>query len=82
MNKVSRSAQSREYMTALFRRHSMVALGCCLLSLTLAFIGVIISVSTYAVESESGFYTFIYFTLISNTLAAITSTLIIPFAVV
>ena len=74
--------QNREYMTKLYRYHSIIALCCCLLTLFLSFTGIIAGViNTVVVLHADGFYSFIYFTMISNTLALTTSAFVVPFAV-
>lgn len=75
-------AQNREYITTLLRRRSVIALGCCLLTLALAFYGIIAGISrTFATYQSDGFFWFIYFTMITNTLAALSAAFVVPFAV-
>lgn len=74
--------QNREYLTNLFKRHSIIALCCSILTLILSFYGVIAGVNhTIEVMGRNGFISFIFFTNISSTLCALSVSFIIPFAV-
>ena len=81
MKQQSSPASGREIMTALFARRSAVALCCCVLTLMLAFYGIISGVLRMVPFFEDGFYAFIYFTMISNTLAALAMAFVLPSAV-
>ncbi len=74
--------QSREYMTGLLRRRSVVALCCCVLTLALAFYGITAGVNrTITVLGVNGFVSFTYYTMLANTLAALSAAFVLPFAV-
>ena len=73
---------SREYLTVLLRRRSVVAFCCGILTLALAFYGIIAGVNkTITVLHEDGFVSFIYYTMISNTLAALSMAFVFPYAI-
>ena len=74
--------QNREYMTDLLKRRSVIALCCGFLTLVLAFYGIIASViRSVSVFGSNGFVSFIYYTMVSNTVAAVSISFVIPFAV-
>ncbi len=76
------ASQSREYMTGLLRRRSAIALGCCVLTLALAFYGITDGVNRTITElGANGFVSFTYYTMVSNTLAALSAAFVLPFAV-
>ena len=76
------TGQKRKYMIDLLRSHSISALVCSALSLGLAFYAVTAGViKTIIVRKWDGFESFIYFTMISNTLAALAMAFVFPFAV-
>ena len=73
---------NREYMVGLLKRRSIAALVCGILTLILAFYGITAGViKTITVRNENGFFSFIFYTMLSNTLAALSVAFIIPFAV-
>ena len=73
---------SREYLTVLLRRRSIVAFCCGILTLALAFLGIIAGViKTITVLHEDGFVSFIYYTMLSNTLAALSMAFVFPYAI-
>ena len=75
-------APIRENLTVLFRHRSVIALCCVILTLILAFYGIIEGVNrTNTVLHENGFLSFIYFTMISNAFAALSAAFVFPFAV-
>ena len=60
----------------------MIALCCAILTLALAFYGIIEGVNRTIVRlQENGFTSFIYYTMISNTLAALSAAFVFPYAV-
>ena len=72
----------REYMTNLFRRRSIIALVSCLLTLALAFYGIIAGViRTVTLKGINGFSSFIYYTMLVNSFAALAAAFVLPFAV-
>lgn len=74
--------RSRDYLTNLFRRRSVIALCGGICALVLGFYGIIAGViRNVEVAGKNGFFSFIYFTMISNTLAAFSMAFVIPFAV-
>ena len=78
----SKQTPVRESLTLLLRRRSVIALCCVVLTLILAFYGIIESVNkANTVWHENGFKSFIYFTMLSNTLAALSAAFVFPFAV-
>ena len=77
-----KTAPIREYLTVLLRRRSVIALCCVILTLILAFYGIIAGVNrTNTVLHENGFMSFIYYTMISNAFAALSAAFVFPFAV-
>ena len=78
----NRISPARESLTVLLRRRSVIALCCVILTLMLAFYGIIASVNkTNTVLQENGFRSFIYYTMVSNLLAALSAAFVFPFAV-
>lgn len=76
------TTHGREYMTVFLKRRSVIALCCGLLTMALSFYGIIAGVmKTINSLGKNGFFSFIYYTMISNTLAAVSVTFIVPFAV-
>lgn len=76
------TAPFRENLTLLFRRRSVIALLCVVLTLALAFYGIIAGVIKTAAElHENGFKSFVYFTMVSNTFAALSAAIVFPFTV-
>lgn len=74
--------QCREYTTNLFKRRSIIALCAGLLTIMLSFYGIIAGVNkTVAVMGKNAFTSFYFFTMISNTLAALSATFTVPYAV-
>ena len=72
----------REHLTVLLRRRSVIALCCVILTMTLAFYGVIEGVNRMNnVMHENGFMSFTYFTMVSNVFAALSAAFVFPFAV-
>ena len=72
----------REYLTVLLRRRSVIALCCVTITLILAFYGIIDGViRENTVQNENGFQSFIYYTMVSNTFAALSAAFVFPFAV-
>ena len=72
----------REYMTNLFRRRSIIALCAGILTLMLSFYGIVAGIiNTINKLGENGFYSFAYFTMLSNTLATLAVAFVLPFAV-
>ena len=71
-----------DYLTNLFVRRSLIALCSGILTLILAFYGIIAGViRTIDLIGPNGFFSFAYFTMIANTLAALSVAFIIPYAV-
>ena len=69
-------------MTGLYRNRSVVALCCGALTLLLSFYGILAGViRTVGQAGISGFGAFAYFTMIANTLAALSVAFVIPYAV-
>ena len=80
--KTKNKAHPREYLTVLLRRRSMIALCCGTITLMLSFYGIIAGVNkTIAVLHENGFSSFVFYTMISNTLAALSVAFVFPYAV-
>lgn len=74
--------RKNDYVTKLMKRRSIIALCAGLLTIMLGFYGIIAGVNrTNVVLGKNGFVSFIYFTMIANTLAALSATFTIPFAV-
>ena len=82
MEEKSTNKLNRDYVTNLLKRRSIIALCSGIITLVFAFYGIIAGIiRTVEVMGINGFYSFIFYTMISNTLAAFSVTLIIPFAV-
>ena len=76
------NVQIHELLTGLLRHRSVIALCCGILTLALAFYGIISGVNRMiAVMHENGFTSFIYYTMLSNTLAALSVAFVLPYAV-
>ena len=74
--------QCRDHMINLMKRRSVIALCAGLLTLMLGFYGIIAGVNKMdVVVGKNGFLSFIYFTMIANTLAIVSAAFTIPFAV-
>ncbi len=74
--------QSRDYLTNLFMRRSVVALCCGVLTLALSFYGIIAGViRTVEKMGQNGFFSFVFYTMLANTLAAVSVAFMIPYAV-
>ena len=72
----------REHLTVLLRRRSVIALCCGVLTLLLAFYGIIAGVNKMiAVYHENGFMSFIYYTMLSNLFAALSAAFVLPYSV-
>lgn len=72
----------REHLTVLLKRRSIIALSAVILTMILAFCGIIAGVNrTNTLLNENGFRAFIYFTMLSNLFAALSSAFLFPFAV-
>lgn len=77
-----RKNQSYNYLTNFFLLRSIVALCCGIGTLILAFYGIIAGViRTIEVMNANGFLSFIFYTMISNTLAICSISFVIPYAV-
>ena len=71
-----------DYVTRLMKRRSVIALCAGILTVILSFYGIIAGVNKTNIElGKNGFLSFIYFTMISNTLAMLSAAFTIPFAV-
>ena len=82
MKKKITNKKSRDYLTNFFRRRSIIALCCGIGILILSFYGMIAGViRTITVKGRDGFSAFLYFTRISNMLAMVSVSFLIPFAV-
>ena len=74
--------KSRDYLINFFKYHSVIALCSGICTLILSFYGIIAGViRTIEVMKINGFFSFIFFTMIANTLAALSVAFVIPFAV-
>ena len=74
--------RKNDYVTNLMKRRSIIALCAGSLTVILSFYGIIAGVNrTNVVLGKNGFVSFIYFTMISNTLAMLSAAFTIPFAV-
>lgn len=74
--------QSKEYLTVLLKRRSVIALCCAILTLIFAFFGIIEGINrTITVLKENGFVSFIYYTMFSNMFAALAIAFVFPFTV-
>lgn len=76
------SREKREYMTSLMRKRSIIALCSGIIELVLVFYALLQGYyKTTAVCGEDIFASYMYFTMITNTLAGISVAFVIPFAV-
>ena len=74
--------KKNDYVTRLMKRRSIVAICAGVFTVIISFYGIIAGVNkTNVVLSKNGFFSFIYFTMISNTLAMLSAAFTIPFAV-
>ena len=74
--------RKNDYVTNLMKRRSIIALCAGILTVILSFYGIIAGVNRMSfVFGKNGFVSFIYFTMISNTLAMLSAAFTIPFAV-
>ena len=74
--------KKNDYVTKLMKRRSIVALCAGVLTVIIAFYGIIAGVNKTNIDlGKNGFLSFIYFTMISNTLAMLSAAFTIPFAV-
>ena len=74
--------KSKEYLTVLLKRRSAVALCCGILTLILAFYGIVAGIDKTITELKAnGFVSFTYYTMVSNTLAALSAAFVLPYAV-
>jgi len=81
MNTENRT-QNHEYLTAFFKRRSVIAFCSGILSLMLSFYGIIAGVNlTISVLGENGFASFNHFTMISNLFAALSVAFVFPYTV-
>ena len=77
-----KDSQSKEYLTVLLKRRSVIALCCVILTMMLAFFGIIEGVNkTITVLKENGFVSFIYYTMFSNLFAALAVAFVFPFTI-
>ncbi len=82
MKKDFTQKHSYDYLTNFYRIRSIIALCCGICTLILAFYGIIAGViRSIAYTHTYGFTSFIYFTMISNTLALFAVAFVIPYAV-
>ncbi len=79
---MSNKDNSREYLTVLLRRRSVIALCCAVLTLMLSFYGIIAGVNrTVGIFHENGFSSFIFYTMLSNMFAALSAAFVFPYTV-
>ena len=72
----------REHLTVLLKRRSVTALCCGILTLLLAFYGIIAGVNkTITVFHVNGFMSFSYYTMVSNLFAALSAAFVFPYTV-
>ncbi len=82
MNSSGKMIKVREYLTNLSRRRSIIALISAILTIMLGFYGIIGGVqNTIVTFDKSAFYSFIYFTMISNTLALLSAAFVFPYCI-
>ena len=74
--------KKNDYVTRLMKRRSIVAICAGVFTVIISFYGIIAGVNKMnVVLGKNGFFSFIYFTMISNTLAMLSAAFTIPFAV-
>ena len=82
MKTIPTPARRREIITYMIRRRSIVALICGIFTLLLGFYGIIAGINkTIAELNKDAFYSFIYYTMLVNTMAALSVSFIIPYAI-
>ncbi len=82
MKNEKNSYQKREYMTGLMKKRSIIALCSGILELIFVFFALMMGFNKITfIYGENIFKSYIYFTMISNTMAAISVAFVIPFAV-
>lgn len=82
MKTIPTPARRREIITNMIRRRSIVALICGIFTLLLGFYGIIAGINkTIAELNKDAFYSFIYYTMLVNTMAALSVSFIIPYAI-
>ena len=82
MKNEKNSYQKREYMTGLMKKRSIIALCSGILELIFVFFALMMGFNKMTfIYGANIFKSYIYFTMISNTMAAISVAFVIPFAV-
>ena len=82
MINVLNSVRKREYMTGLMKKRSIIALCGGILELICVFFALLKGFNKMSIKYDiSVFKSYMYFTMISNTMAAVSVAFIIPFAV-
>ena len=73
---------SREYLTGLLRRRSVIALCSSILTLMVSFYGTVAGViRTVEYLGLNGFVSFRYYTMLANSLAALSAAFVLPYAI-
>ena len=82
MNENTSVKKGHDYLTNLFGHRSFVALCSGICTLVFSFYGILAGViRSFRLVGKNGFFSFAYFTMIANTLAALSVAFIIPYAV-
>ena len=82
MINVLNSVRKREYMTGLMKKRSIIALCGGILELICVFFALLMGFNKMSIKYDTSvFKSYMYFTMISNTMAAVSVAFIIPFAV-
>lgn len=82
MRKTNTIKQCSDHMTKLLQHRSVIALCAGFLTVMFSFYGIVSGINrTIVVMGKNGFVSFIFFTMISNTIAALSAAFTIPFAV-
>ncbi len=81
MDKGFSSVQNRAYMTGIMKRRSIIALCSGILEIIFVFFALLMGFNKEAAWGGSVFMSYMYFTMISNTIAALSVAFVIPFAV-
>ena len=82
MENVKNSNQKREYLIGLMKKRSIIALCSGILELIFVFFALMMGFNKISIIYDTSvFQSYRYFTMISNTMAALSITFVIPFAV-
>jgi hypothetical protein len=82
MNNSGQMLKRREYLTNLSKRRSIIALISAALTIVVAFYGLVGGIDmTFTNLGKNAFYSFIYFTMVSDTLALLSASFVFPYCI-